>query len=388
MTCVVSVSSFFFPLGVAGPFLDRNTYDIRVQHQLVIESFIMIRIRSAITLTLLCLFSLEEVFSFTRQVKPFSIHTKLPPSVVERLQHKSGTSNKSTKSRIQLQLSHDNSRSSIKNTNKQGILRWGSLLASASFAIILAKLNIVGPYTNELIFRDIGATFLCASLSLIFIKSISVLAKKDLLQPRDSRKIIHSLSAPLFMLLWPLFSDLWGARLFAAIIPLFQGVNLLLAGTKQGGEDGDELSKAISRSGDAEEALQGPFIYVVILFFAIVLGFRDNLSPMIALSTMAAGDGMADIIGRRFGKTNKWFFSERKSIAGTLAFIIAASVSSTLLAMWFQSTGMVLTGLSLTDMIQRIVIISSLSAVVELLPIFDDNWSVPITAALLASFLL
>lgn len=348
----------------------------------------MIRIRSAITLSLIYILSLEEVFSFTRQVKPFSIHTKLSPSVVQQLQYTSVTSNKSTKSLIQLQLSHDNTRSSIKNVSKQGILRWGVLLALASSSTILAKLNIIGPYTNELILRDIGASFICASLSLIFVKSISTLAKKDLLQPRDSRKIIHALSAPLFMLLWPLFSDLWGARLFAAIIPFFQGINLLLAGTKQGGEDGDELSKAISRSGDAEEALQGPFIYVVILFFAIILGFRDNLTPMIALSTMAAGDGMADIIGRRFGKTNKWFFSERKSIAGTLAFIIAASVSSTLLAIWFQFTGMVLTGLPLIDTIERIIIISTLSAVVELLPVFDDNWSVPITAAILASFLL
>lgn len=352
----------------------------------------MIRIHSAIILTLICFCNFEKAFSFTQQARPNSISTKIPTGLVIKHRQipiqKPSSSSAIVKTHIQLNLSHDNNRSSIKNASKQGILRWGAVLASASCTTLLAKLNFIGPYTNELIFRDLGASFTCALLSLIFVKSITGLAKKGMVQPRDSRKIIHSLSAPLFMLLWPLFSDLWGARLFAALVPLLQGFNLFLAGTKQGGEDGDDLSKAISRSGDAGEALQGPFIYVVILFFAIVLGFRDNLSPMIALSTMAAGDGMADIIGRRFGKNNKWFFSEKKSVAGTLAFITAASMSSTLLALWFQYTGLVPIGLPLHEMIQRIVLISSLSATVELLPFFDDNWSVPITSALLASFLL
>lgn len=355
----------------------------------------MIRIRSMIVFTLLQFLCLEKAFSFTRQVKPYSVHSKIPKCIVlDRSQHPQIPAHNSIASynnkcaSNQLYLSHDKHGSVIQDGNAQGILRWVALLAPASVTTLLAKLNFIGPYTNELIFRDLGSSFTCTLLALIFVKSITGLAKKEILQARDSRKIIHALSAPLYILLWPLFSDLWGARLFAALVPLLQGVNLLLAGTKQGGEEGDELSKAISRSGDAEEALQGPFIYVIILFSAIVLGFRDNLCPMVALSTMAAGDGMADIFGRRFGKNNKWFFSERKSIAGTLAFIIAASVSTTLLALWFQFTGIVLTDLSLFDLIQKIALISTLSAAVELLPFFDDNWSVPITAAFLASFLL
>jgi hypothetical protein len=116
--------------------------------------------------------------------------------------------------------------------------------------LILAKMEFIGPYTDGLILRDTGAALLSTILALIFVKSITTLASKNILQPRDSRKIIHSLSAPLFMVVWPLFSDLWGARLFAASVPFLQGVRLYLAGMNRGGSEGNELAGAISRSGE------------------------------------------------------------------------------------------------------------------------------------------
>ena len=42
---------------------------------------------------------------------------------------------------------------------------------------------------------------------------------------------------------------------------------------------------------------------------------------------MAAGDGLADIVGRRWG-TVKWPFSASKSYAGTAAFVAGAFVVS------------------------------------------------------------
>jgi dolichol kinase len=61
-------------------------------------------------------------------------------------------------------------------------------------------------------------------------------------------------------------------------------------------------------------------VYVLVMLAAISLFWRENLIGITALCTMAAGDGMADIVGRRLGKDNKWFFSEKKSMAGSLAF--------------------------------------------------------------------
>ncbi len=153
--------------------------------------------------------------------------------------------------------------------------------------------------------------------------------------------------------------------------------------------DESELAGAISRSGDVAEALKGPFIYVIILFTSIMLFFCDNLTGVVALSTMAAGDGLADILGRRLGKNNKWPFSESKSVAGSAAFVAAATLCSFGLSAWLIYTGTITTGMTVGwEMAQRIFFISLVSAAVELLPYGDDNWSVPIAAGTLSSVLL
>eukprot|EP00559_Dactyliosolen_fragilissimus_P001653 CAMPEP_0184858690 /NCGR_PEP_ID=MMETSP0580-20130426/3777_1 /TAXON_ID=1118495 /ORGANISM="Dactyliosolen fragilissimus" /LENGTH=130 /DNA_ID=CAMNT_0027354983 /DNA_START=529 /DNA_END=918 /DNA_ORIENTATION=- len=130
------------------------------------------------------------------------------------------------------------------------------------------------------------------------------MATNGILQPRDSRKIIHTLAAPLFVLVWPLFSQAWGARIFAGCVATVQALRLWIAST--GSEDEGELAGAISRSGDSEEALGGPLIYTLVLLGSILVFWRDNLAGVMALSAMAIGDGLADIVGRRFGKSNKW----------------------------------------------------------------------------------
>jgi hypothetical protein len=116
-----------------------------------------------------------------------------------------------------------------------------SLLAAGvlSSLVASAKLGLLGSgYTDALIIDDLGITILSTLLSLIFVKSITKLAANGHLQPRDSRKIIHTFSAPLYMILWPLFSHVWGARCFAAFVPLIQAVRLWMAGTKTVDDNG------------------------------------------------------------------------------------------------------------------------------------------------------
>ncbi len=222
--------------------------------------------------------------------------------------------------------------------NSKGLLI-GFLASTFACIISLAKLNLIGKYTDENLYRDIGMALLSTILGTGFVKIITKCAMNGVIPTRDSRKIIHSFSAPLFMLLWPFFSNAWGARFFAATIPLLQAVRLLMAALEQGGEDGIELIHAISRSGDTKEALKGPFAYTVVLFMAIICCFRDSFVAMMSLSAMAAGDGFADLIGRRMGKKNKWFFNKDKSVAGTFAFIVASSLCSIGIGYYFQRTG-------------------------------------------------
>ena len=109
---------------------------------------------------------------------------------------------------------------------------------------------------------------------------------------------------------------------------------------------------------------------------------------IVAASTMAAGDGMADLVGRQWGKNNKWWFSDSKSMAGTVAFAISASFTSYGLVKWLQHAGCLQIALSPPDLALNIVAISILCSIVELLPIGDDNFTVPLSAAVLAAFLL
>lgn len=275
------------------------------------------------------------------------------------------------------------------SSSNRGFLAKSASIYLAS-TILLAKLGFLGEgYTDALIVQDTGVALLTTVLALIFVKVVTKLAADGVLKPRDSRKIIHILSAPLFMVCWPLFSDVWGARLFASFVPALQGLKLYVASTSSSDGESNELANAISRSGDKEEVLGGPFIYVIILFSAIMLSFRDNLSGVVALCTMAAGDGMADIVGRRLGKTNKWSFSDTKSIAGTLGFTVSAALCSILLTSWLMYTNAIVGAvLPMGALIFRIILISIVSALVELLPVGDDNWSVPITAGVLSSILI
>ena len=250
--------------------------------------------------------------------------------------------------------------------------------------------------------RDVGTTLLTGLLGYAFVQVITYLTvTKQYLVSRDARKIIHTLSAPLFMLFWPLFEHHHpSSRVFAAIVPILNGIRLFIASQSPAQDSGSDqpdmsesaLAQAVSRSGNSKEALGGPFIYVCMLAISIVAFWTESPHGIIAMSTLAAGDGMADIVGRRYGSKNPWPYNPRKSIAGSLAFVSASAVTSLALILWIQYTGSGLATLSsqytTLEVATNILIISTVAAIVETIPwLGDDNYTVPISAALL-SFIL
>jgi len=259
-----------------------------------------------------------------------------------------------------------------------------------------------GIFQTAFLFRDLASTVLVGALAYAFLKA-NTMAVVDWqqLQPRDARKIIHTLSAPLYMLFWPLFSDAPGARWVCAVVPLLNALRLILAA--QQSEVGDaasdsnlkdnrvdtSLAVAVSRSGDLREALGGPFIYVCMTAAATVLFWRDSPVGVTALSILAAGDGMADLVGRRFGKTNKWWKGADKSVAGSLAFWLAGTVTATGLLAWLQFAGCMVLPFGMGQVALTVAGITLASAIMEVVPWFgDDNYTVPLTAALLSFLFL
>jgi dolichol kinase len=274
---------------------------------------------------------------------------------------------------------------------KVGLLPGPPLVADGGSSLFtLNNLNYANyaPYTDALIIRDVGATFLTAVLGTAFVQLVSWAADASrgdhMLPARDARKIIHTLSAPLFILFWPVFSDAAGARVFCAIVPMINGIRLYTAAS---GKGETALASAVSRSGDAQEAGGGPFIYVCVLAACILLFWRDQAAGMVALSNLAAGDGLADLVGRRLGKNNKWPGLD-KSVAGTIAFWLGATACSVGLLLWMQSTGNLMLQTTGLELVATVAAISGVAALLELVPFADDNYTVPVAAGILTMLFL
>jgi phytol kinase len=274
--------------------------------------------------------------------------------------------------------------SSTTASASSGLVLW-TALSLLTTAILAAYTGILPGYVNDtwFLWRDVGATLLTAVLGYAFVQLNTWAVRTDRLAPRDARKIIHTFSAPLFILFWPLFSPAPAARVLAALVPTVNAVRLFLASREDRGEESD-LAAAVSRSGNRNEALGGPFIYVIMLALSMLLFWRESPTGIVAMSCLAAGDGMADLCGRRFGASNPWPFAKNKSVAGSLAFVLASTLTATGLLVWMQYTGcLALPAFSVVDIAVTMAEISWVAAVFELIPwLGDDNYTVPISAAI------
>ena len=72
------------------------------------------------------------------------------------------------------------------------------------------------------------------------------------------------------------------------------------------------------------ELLRGPLYYILVLIAVTVVYWRESPAGMVAVALMCGGDGIADIVGRRFGKGNPLPHNGNKSWAGSFAMFAGA----------------------------------------------------------------
>lgn len=235
---------------------------------------------------------------------------------------------------------------------------------------------------NVINWKDALVSISAGGGAAAWVKLWSNLTEQGLVDSKLSRKLIHMSSAPLFMASWPLFSDDPNARFVAAAVPLIQLGRLIAASQ----DDNSELASTISRSNKGAELLKGPAIYTGILALA-TLAWRNSFASVAALTQMAVGDGMADIVGRNFAPkdgSGRIPWNTDKSIVGTLGYIAAASAATWGMVNWFASQGMLTTD---TPVLPAAIALSTICGLIETLPAdkikIDDNISVPLAAALL-----
>ena len=225
---------------------------------------------------------------------------------------------------------------------------------------------------------------LTAVIALVWLRACDFMAKKGWVSSSLSRKIIHIGTGPTFVLCWLLFPDTSSARWLAAIVPGLITVQFFLIGI---GVIKDEASiKAMSRSGDRREILLGPLFYGIAFVVLTLVYWKDSPVGIIALMVLCGGDGLADIIGKKFGGKLRIPWSNEKSLIGSVAMFAGAALFSIAVISVFLFAK-VLAGQWHIYVI-KILLISLAATIVESLPMKNiDNITVPLMAVLIGELL-
>ncbi len=234
--------------------------------------------------------------------------------------------------------------------------------------------------------RDVGAASAAAIGAYFWVKLFDVLASRDVLERKLSRKVIHTTSGPFFVLTWPLFSSSPHASLFAAAVPAIQAARLFAIGS--GAIANPDAVRAVSREGGRAELLGGPFIYTLVLVLCTGFFWRDHVEGFAALALMCGGDGLADIVGRRLGRGNPLPWNRDKSVAGSAAMFLGGFGMSLGFVALFHAMGYL--DVSAGDAAGRLAVVAAACTAAESLPAagaVDDNVSVPLVAAALGGAL-
>ncbi|KAL0007867.1 hypothetical protein SO802_009369 [Lithocarpus litseifolius] len=191
---------------------------------------------------------------------------------------------------------------------------------------------------SNTILHDAGATAAILAGAYALVSAFDFLTQRNLIQQSLSRKLVHILSGLLFMVSWPIFREL----------------------------------------------LRGPLYYVLILILCALIFWRESPVGLISLAMMCGGDGIADIIGRRFGSL-KIPYNQQKSWAGSISMFIFGFLISVGMLQYYSVLGYL--HLDWVQTVQKVALVSLVATVVESLPtteVVDDNISVPLASMAVA----
>ncbi len=187
----------------------------------------------------------------------------------------------------------------------------------------------------------------------------------------SSRKLVHILVGN-WVFITPLFNDLWAVVLVPFTFIIINSLSLKF-----------NLIKAMERN---DESL-GTVYYAVSLFVLSGAGFILNwrMLPYVGILTMAYGDGLAAVVGQKWGKKKPFAFAKDKTWAGSMMVGLAAFVATAASIYFFN-------GDSLMPVVEipMIFVIATLTALVAMFIELTgqkgcDNLTLPIGSGLFAS---
>jgi len=243
----------------------------------------------------------------------------------------------------------------------------------------------LAPFFTNTWAQDAVATVLTFAVALAWLRLMDALAARGVIGQADSRKLIHIGTGPIFVLCWNLFSPQPAARYLAALVPLAITAQFALVGS---GVIRDPAAvKAMSRTGDRREILRGPLYYGIVFVLCTLVFWRTSPVGILALMLMCGGDGLADLVGRRWGKT-KLPFNASKSWVGSLTFLLAGFAFACAFVALFNQCGVLDPKLDPAGIVWKTAVIAAASTIVEAFPLRDiDNLTTTATAVVLGLLL-
>lgn len=231
--------------------------------------------------------------------------------------------------------------------------------------------------------NNIIALIITFVVALVWLRINDYAAHRGWVSSHLSRKLIHIGTGPLFVLCWLLFNDKDINRFLAALVPLTFTLQFFLIGT--GIMKDDASVKAMSRTGDRREILRGPLYYGIIFVVLTIVFWKSSPIGIVGLMLMCGGDGLADILGRKWGKV-KIPWNRNKSLVGSAGMFFGGWILS-ILVIWVFITAGVFSA-SINDYFLPITIIAVVGTFVESLPLKDiDNITITLAAVVLGYLL-
>ncbi|RZC63712.1 hypothetical protein C5167_025466 [Papaver somniferum] len=277
-------------------------------------------------------------------------------------------------------LENSDNFSSISRRKSQTRFKLFKVKASSSLCSTMSLFS-QNPMVN-----DITSTVITSGVALFCLQFWGEIAKRRIIKDQILiRKFVHINIGLVFMLMWPIFSFRPQAAYLAALVPGVNIIRMLVLGL--GLIKDESMVMSMTRSGDYRELLKGPFYYASTATLACAVYWRTSPIAIAIICNLCAGDGLADIMGRRFGK-KKLPHNRNKSYAGSIAMAIAGFLASIGYMHFFSQFGFIKESPSL---VLGFLIVSLATTLVESLSIsteIDDNLTVPLTAALVGSLVL
>ncbi|KAI5058439.1 hypothetical protein GOP47_0026609 [Adiantum capillus-veneris] len=240
-------------------------------------------------------------------------------------------------------------------------------------------------FSDNVLLHDLISGVLTLGGAMASLKFWDELARRNVFPMIVSRKLVHISVGLIFMLFWPLFSDSGSARYIAAFSVAINALRMLAIGF--GIIEDATVVKAMSRGGDYRELRKGPFYYALSITFATTYLWRGSPLAPIIVANLCAGDGFADLIGRKFGKA-KLPYNSKKSYVGSFAMLFFGFIVSIGYLAYFSSFGFYTLS---PNLVLNTFLVVSVTTLVESLPIstkLDDNLTVPVTSFIVGALIL